>query len=477
MKKPIELFLASLEEGRRPDLHTVSRWLANQQVNLEEWEIISAKLCECYEFKDEDELTAHLAKPVFTGVSDYVDDFSDMMDEVELSGVIRDYVEYTRGMEAPTPYHFGTILAVLAATLRRQVYIDQGYYEIWPATQVMLIGPSGKVKKSTAASYGVNLAMEVAAESGVINLLPDEGSGEALKTELAHLTKKKGEATGLLYVSELGTFLGKQDYNVNLVQTLTDLFDSRNRKRRRTHAQGNQKLDNIAVSFLGCSNEDWLADAIPPSAFGGGFFGRMLVFYQHDTDRCFARPRRPADPSARERIKDFLAAAQFVKGMAVLTPAADRWFDERYRQVKKEWPEDERLVPFWERIPDHILRLGMLLSISDDPQQRDEISVSDRHLLQADGVIRWILRYLPKVYSYLGGTAFGEDQRRIYNAIKRKGGMIEEAELARKMSRRMSRRRLEDHLDTMKKNKVARRKKLNPWEGRYGWEIIPGKEI
>jgi hypothetical protein len=442
MKKPIELFLASLEEGRRPDLHTVSRWLANQQVNLEEWEIISAKLCECYEFKDEDELTAHLAKPVFTGVSDYVDDFSIMMDEVELGGWLREYVEYTRGMEAPTPYHFGTALACLAATLRRQVYVDQGYYEIWPATQVMLIGPSGKVKKSTAASYGVNLAMEVAAESGVINLLPDEGSGEALKTELAHLTKKKGEATGLLYVSELGTFLGKQEYNVNLVQTLTDLFDSRNKKRRRTHSQGNH----------------------------------MLVFYQHDTDRCFARPRRPADPSARERIKDFLAAAQFVKGMAVLTPAADRWFDERYKQVKKEWPEDERLVPFWERIPDHILRLGMLLSISDDPQQRDEISISDRHLLQADGVIRWILRYLPKVYSYLGGTAFGEDQRRIYNAIKRKGGMMEESELARKMSKRMSRRRLEEHLETMRLNKVAKRKKLNPWEGKYGWEIIPGRE-
>lgn len=474
MNKPLQEFLESLDRGAKPDLHAISSWLAKQPMNADDWDTICKRLCVTYGFSSEDELAEHLKKPVFLGVSNYNDDFSPMMDEVDMGGMIRAYVEHTRGMEPPTAFHFATALTLLGAALRRNTYVDQGFYTVWPAVQTMLIGPSGKVKKSTAGNYGVEMLMRVAAESGGVNFLPDEGSGEALKTELAQLSSRKGEATGLLYVSELGTFLGKQEYNVNLVQMLTDLFDSRVAKRRRTHAQGNQKLKNIALSFLGCSNEDWLADAIPASAFGGGFFGRMLVFYQSDTDRCFSRPRKPGNI---EDIEEFFTRVQYIKGEAVLDPIADKWFDKRYKEVKREWPEDDRLVPFWERIPDHLLRLGMLLSISEDVSQTNGICIQERHMLQADGVIRWILRYLPKVYVHLGGTTFGEDHQRIFKAIQRRGGRIEETELARKMSRRMSRNRLQEHLDTLRANGVAKRVKLEAWEGKYGWELIPGKEF
>jgi hypothetical protein len=477
VKNQLQALIDSLNRGARPDLYEVSKWLAKQDVSVEEWEDLSREMCRAYNLSGEEELTTHLKRPTIETLTEYVDDFSTMMDEVEISGWLRDYVEHTRGMEAPTPYHFGTALTILGATLRRQVHVDQGYFQLWPAVQTMLVGPSGKVKKSTSASYGVELAMDASSKSGAINFLPDEGSAEALKTELAQLSKKKGEATGLLYVSELGTFLGKQDYNVNLVQALTDLFDSRLKKRRRTHSQGIQKMDNIAVSFLGCSNEDWLADAIPASAFGGGFFGRMLVFHQPDTDRCFSRPS-VGRSDERGALKDFLIKAVTIsKCEAVPTRPADKWFDTRYKEIKEGWPDDERLVPFWERIPDHILRIGMLLSISDAIPETPTVVITDRHLIQADAIIRWILRYLPKVYVNLGGTAFGHDHHRIYNAIKRKGGVMEERELGRKMARRMSLKRMEEHLNDMVKSGLAKRVKMNAWEGKYGWAIIPGKEF
>ena len=203
------------------------------------------------------------------------------------------------------------------------------------------------MKKSTAGGYGIGLALKM--DSKLFNVLPDEGSGEALKTELAQYTKKEKEATGLLYVSELSTFLGNQDYNKSLVQTLTDLFDSRGAKRRRTSARGNEAMENIALSFLGCSNEEWLGTSVPPSAFGGGLFGRMLVYYQADTDRYVPRPKPPSD-GVDDELSTLLGKVRFISGEAVLTSTADKWYDKEYRRIKDEWPEDERLIPFHERL-------------------------------------------------------------------------------------------------------------------------------
>jgi len=468
MKEAVATLLTGLAEGKKPDIRNISDWLARQQLTTGEWDALVKALCLAYEFRDEEHLAEKIKLPLFTTSTGYVDDFSALVDEINLQGWLREYIEHTRNMEAPTVFHFGTAVTILGATLKRQCWVNQGYYTLWPAVQTMLVGPSGKVKKSTAASYGVELGMQL---PGLFNLLPDEGSGEALKTELSQICRRTGESTGLLYVSELGTFLGKQEYNVNLVQALTDLFDSRVSKRRRTVARANEEMKNIAISALLCSNEDWLADAIPATAFGGGFFGRMLVFYQWDTDRCFPRPS-PRNTEEHEALKANLLRAKFISGSAVLTADADRWYDVRYRELKKEWPEDERLVPFWERIPDHLLRLGMLLSASDNLDQRDGISVEKRHVQQADSILRWVVRYLPRVYAFLGGTSFGADHQRIYTAIRRRGGMIEEGELGRKMSRRMSRKHLEEYLDTMTRNGVIRRVKLEEWEGKYGWELL-----
>jgi len=464
MKPEIEALLLRLESKHPPELDKVHTWLKNQELTQDEYVAVETVIAKVYGADTPEEIIKMMA-PVIT---DYTDDFSDLLDEYEITGWLRDYVEFTRNMEAPTPFHFGVALGLLGASLRRRTWVDQGYYKVWPAMQLLLVGPSGKVKKSTSASFGIAAVM--AMENPLFNVLPDEGSGEALKTELAQLTKKSGEASGLLYVSELATFLGKQEYNVNLVQTLTDLFDSRASKRRRTQARGNERMENIALSFIGCSNEDWLGDALPHSAFGGGFFGRMLVFYQPDTDRHFARPKPPSEAD-RDRLIDGLARVRFVSGEAILSPDADKRFDDIYRRVKRDWPDDERLVPFWERYGDHVLRVGMLIAVSRDPEQREGVTVELPDIEAADAVVQWIIKYLPGVYESVGTTQYGRDHARIYQYILRSGGQMEETRLSRKMSKYLPKRELDQHLDHMKWNGIIKRVRLNPWEGKYGWKL------
>lgn len=465
MRIEVDTLLLRMESKTPPELDKVHAWLLTQELTREEYTAVELVIAKVYG-ADSPEEVLKLMSPE---IADYVDDFSEILDEYEITGFLRDYVEHTRNMEAPTAFHFAVACALLGAALRRRVWVDQGYYQIWPAVQLLLVGPSGKVKKSTAASYGIGIAMKM--ENPLFNLLPDEGSGEALKTELSQLTKKTGEASGLLYVSELATFLGKQEYNVNLVQTLTDLFDSRAFKRRRTQARGNERMENIALSFVGCSNEDWLGDALPHSAFGGGFFGRMLVFYQSDTDRHFSRPA-PPPKEATEALVLGLAKIRFVSGEAILTPDADREFDRIYSRIKKDWPDDERLVPFWERYGDHVLRLGMLIAVSRNTEQREGVKVLKSDIVAGDAIVKWIIKYLPGVYESIGTTQYGRDHAKIFSYILRAGGQMEETKLSRKMSKYLSKRELDQHLDHMKFNGIIKRVRVNPWEGKYGWKLV-----
>ncbi len=467
----LEKMLADLAGGERPDIRDLTKWLSHQEITYDEWGTVAEALCLAYGLKDESELAEYIKKPVFLRKSTYVDDFLPLLKEIQLTGWIADYINHTAELKAPTAFHFANALAILGASLRRQIFFDQGYYQVWPAIQVMNIGPSGRTGKSIASEYAVGLALsEVgAAPAPLFNLLPDEGSGEALKTELSQLSRQQGEATGLLYVSEMATFVGQQEYNVNLIQTLTDLFDSRPSKRRRTSARGNEPMKNIAVSAIFNTNEEWATAAVPESAFGGGFFGRLLTFYQPDTNRGMARPHLPT-PS--EPLVSELTQLRFIKGVAVLSEEAEKWYDIRYRELETSWTEDERLLPFWERMSVHLLRVGMLLSISQNFGQRDQVRIEVAHLEQADGVLRWILRYLPRIYSFLGVTAFGADHARIYRAIQRKGGTISDGELGRMMSRRMPRRALNEHLHDMQKNGVIQKASLSPWGGAYGWKLL-----
>lgn len=479
----LEQLTEIIKSGKRPDLRDLGVAIQHslKEVDVMEWTAFEEVVTRAYKIS-EDELYSNLLPPMFTRLGGYVDDFSPLLDKCRLKGWLRRYVEHTRMSESPTAFHFAPALAVLASSLHRQVWIDQGIYQIWPATQVMLLGPSAWTHKSTAANYAVKLG-EV---SGRVNRLMDEGSQEGLKRELSTICKKTGSATGLLYASELAALLNKSEYNVGMVQAITDLFDSRDGLSRVLVGK-TSKLKNIALSAIWCSNEEAATASIPISAFGGGLMSRMLVWFQPGTDRSFAQPGKAMKAAKRDRdrefkaLRDMLAKTGIINGEFELDSKASKWFDKRYEQIRASHMEDERMDPMWGRYPDHMLRMAMLLSVSEMLESAYEgktllakaprtIQVS--HLRQADGILRWVLRYLPKVYAFLGMTAFGVEATRILQFIARKGGRVSEREIGRKM--RISKRNLDEHLDTLKsyghvhpeKSQIGKEWVLdrNPWE-------------
>jgi hypothetical protein len=450
----------------------VARWITKEHnpMTLSDWAAVKDAMMLAYELTDT-QFKFMMREPLFIQDKEFEDDFLHIVDKQEIRGWIRKYLEYTMGVEPPTAYHFAVALTVLGASLHRQIWFDQKFYKIFPATQTFLVGPSGKTRKSTAANIGIALAEE----SGRVHRLPDQATPEALLKELGELSRE-GSASALLYSSELATFLNKKEYNQDLVQVLTDLFDCRDIIRRRTVGGGNVELKNLAVSAILCSNETWLASSVHESAFGGGFLGRTLVWHQLGTNRYFPFPELP-DENIYKQLVGELGLTRYYgasgNGQAVVTSSGEKWYRDKYLFIKKHWPDDERLVPFWERYPDHLLRLAMVLNVSDtlNTEVRD-VTISDVNLIQADAILTWLYGYLPRVYANLGNTGFGDEARRVYQYIRRQGGEVASGKLGRAMAKRMSSVELKRIVSTLVQNKILETRTGTEWDGGYAVKIV-----
>lgn len=481
MNKRVHDFLESVREGKRPksrEMSRLRRWLGSSDIAWMDWLEMQSAMMKAWQM-DEEELREHLAVPRFQDVHAYQDDFLPLLDKYEIGGWLRDYVDYTKLSEPPTAFHFFCAMTILAASLRRRVWFDMGYFNIYPPIQIFLMGPSG-VRKSTAADIAVDLARD-ATEGGegivkpLFNDLPDEGSGEGLKKHLTHLTKEDGEATGLLYVSEMTTFLGKQEYNRTLTTTLTDLFDGKDKKFRRTQRDGAMHMKDIGISVIMCSNEDLAFDSLSEVAFKGGLFGRGLIIYQKGSDRVVPLPAKMMDkmmnPQAKSRLQEGLLRTRAVRGAATMSAEAEGIFEDIYMKVANSAPSDENASALHKRKGGHILRFALLLSVSENMGEATP-HITAKHIIQAEKLLEWIESQLPELYAFASRTIFGAELTRIYNMVKAEGGQMDESDIKARMATRIPGYVVDRHLATLRDSGIIQEVTLDPWKGRRGWEII-----
>src|SRR5579864_7948017 len=71
------------------------------------------------------------------------------------------FMEYASYGEAPKHMYFWTAVSTIAGALRRQVWIDQAYFQWHPNFYIILVAPPGIVSKSTTAGVGMSLLKKV----------------------------------------------------------------------------------------------------------------------------------------------------------------------------------------------------------------------------------------------------------------------------------------------------------------------------
>src|SRR5437870_9195779 len=102
------------------------------------------------------------------------------LDLLPTKGWLSDYMEWTMGSEAPAAYHFFVGAAVLSAVIGRKVYFNKGYYKVYPTLQILIVGPTGRTRKTSS----INLGLAMLRSFGDVNVISEKTTPEALLDSL-----------------------------------------------------------------------------------------------------------------------------------------------------------------------------------------------------------------------------------------------------------------------------------------------------
>lgn len=272
-------------------------------------------------------------------------------------------------MEAPLKFHVWIGLTVLAGAVRRNVYMDRGYFKTFPNIYTGVIGPTGD-GKTTAGDVGMGILNEVPD----IDIIQEKATSWYILELFDHLVRNKKSCTITIYAPEMKTFLS--DLNkTDLVTLLTSLFtcpDERDYRRKGSAKVGTGgqilKLKNVCINLLACSTPEWLTTGTSTDDIHGGFTGRFVYAYEDITDRSSPFPEDFMSAHIKQLrfdlVEDLKHIAQ-LSGTFVLTDQAKAdyivWYNKRKEECK-----DERLIGYYARKRELVFKVAMLLSISKD---------------------------------------------------------------------------------------------------------------
>lgn len=277
----------------------------------------------------------------------------DLANEKLHNTILKSYLELTQNNEAPGHFHALAALSSVGAAIGTQVWVNMGYYKVYPPMAVLLVGPSG-IRKSVAIAISQNL-LEPFDE---LQVFRDRFTIEGL------ISYVKDGAKVLLVASELAATFGRAKYLEDLIPLITRMLDQEGIEFT-TKGAGRFKLSNVAFGLLSASTVDWLLNELPNGAVTGGFLGRFLIGYARSTDRYSYRTEDITDKV--KSLGNYVAeSVKRVSGEFKLSAEADRWL-ERWYKASKDANNDPLLGPalgsYYNRRLVHIIRIALVLSV------------------------------------------------------------------------------------------------------------------
>lgn len=266
-------------------------------------------------------------------------------------GLIDDVWAHSLGFESTNLFAFWSAVAGVTSLVQRDAHLRFGT-NLYANFYIIFTAPPGILRKSTVMSLMDDaertmydnldespLKMKKEVKNVIRGKATSESMFEAMKNRPIELpeagTQAESDAVLIIRASELGTLLSKAQYNVQLIDKLTDFYDCKKRDTDTTLGRGNNELRNIFATLFGCTTPDSLKDTIPKEAFGGGFMSRCTIVnqYPRDAHRIIPMPYFNDDcPNHEELAERMQWIMENKHGEYVLEPAALTAYNKWYRE-------------------------------------------------------------------------------------------------------------------------------------------------
>jgi len=383
--------------------------------------------------------------------------------DIPITNFAKGFRDLCKDTEIPPTFAAWCGLSGIAIALGRRVWIDQGVFQVFPNMFVVLIAGSGRCRKSTAVSLLKKICNTC---EPPFSFISDKITNESLIKTMAGLSRTRVKDEGnreaekfseaYAIVDELSTFIDKRSYEAGIATTLIKLYDCQDRFEYSTKGQGHDVIHNPCLGLLGASTMEWVRNAIPSDAIGGGLTSRMILVY-------VAKPEPPVARVFYDQAKVDLAyslgrtlevIATVPEGPAELTPAAWDKFERGY----KEWAEsnggrhklflNSTLAGYASRRYVHVMSLAILISVSNHPN-RAKVMIDQHDIGEAEEYLLSVEQTMPRVMFLINANEDGFAQELVAMKIKECPEGIPRELLLASMSNRMGIRKFDEIIATL----------------------------
>lgn len=333
----------------------------------------------------------------------------------KLDNWLHSYADYTMGTESPPIFHLWVALGTLAAAAQRKIYMDAGYYQVYPNMFVILTSPAGRSRKSTALRIGKRLLRGIEEYGQEIHFSTQASSVAALVSQFSKIQNKDHQSLSA-YISELGSMLGSK--SIEMTDFLTDIYDCNPDWDKQTIGRGLEKIERPWFNLLAGTTPQWMGENLSKTAVEGGFVSRSIFVYE-DTRLRVAFPEITAEQREIER--------DLVHDLAHIAELSGQFeFSDSGREFYRQWYEDQdhtvdakdyRLAGYYERKHAHVLKLAMVISLAAS----DELILEPRDIGAALQMMEELEPGMYKAFSSVGKNIYSADHERIRSQILNSG--------------------------------------------------------
>lgn len=333
------------------------------------------------------------------------------------------YLDFTAHQETTERIHRWVGITAIAGALERRVWLNRGHYTLFPNLYTFIIGPSGKVKKSTSTAIGVDLLRDLPD----FKIMSERLTAASLISQLERSQKTfewKGHAVkqspSFAYASELNVFLGEVFGSISeLLTTFYDCVphDSSKPWVYDTKMSGTSRIFGPCLSFLGASTPAWLVRSIPPSEMEGGFASRVIFVFESESRRSIAWPDEVLPGDAHEQKRRFIASQlkriYELKGPFRVTQELRRLGQAWYEQHERSAKPDPRFSGYYARKFDTVLKVSMALSVSDN----DALILDTSHFEHALSLLNDVESRMFEAFGAFGENPNAPIMERVWKVI------------------------------------------------------------
>lgn len=356
----------------------------------------------------------------------------------QFNGYLGRYADVMVGQQSPDVFHIFSLITAIGAALGRKVWLDMVWFKVWPNISVVLTGPAGGPRKTTACDLAVSAVR--GGYKGWVQKPIMDATPQAIVQDLG---AGKGDAVGFLYAPEFRHFFPSQQYMEGAVPLITRLLDNPDFYPVSRITRRGDTLQNVTLSMLGGSTLDWLAK-LPQDAQGGGFLTRVLIIHEDKAKgRDRARPARGKTKAAADLMAALRAIQRYGHGKMTLTVEAKKWFDRFYARLQEQTVGHPRLLLYFNRKQMHLLRVAMLMALPKKVIHPEDLEA-------ANELLHWIEMPLPDIYRIIGMSRSGELTRAVLDTLKSFGGRMSWADLSREMKGLLNARDFKMSIETLK---------------------------